>query len=1065
MSDSIPPSLLAIEALEPYTLTNSPKRVPQLPNNHLQSHPPATKQQGSSHFPPQASLCPETGAMQSYTEKYTGGKELATGAYEKEGDMEELILQLRIRVAVLENELKHKERERDEAVSACGTVVRYLGSSSGLMSGSGGTVMEDEIPARDDKLERLEQEVQKLKRENAVLWARIESRELGRDVAHLGAAVLGLETTGQSCVKEDSIPNQVSGEAKGKGKMVDADGCSRNMELVSRDRAFGLSPQHPKNQGAETILTTPTKLEKSTSSFDRQKVRFTSDDVDLATAAWGKSMVSGSTTVPNSPVPPAVSSSYAPFSSKDVGFQSLDEILGPEGSDQPPPPGPITAPIQAPQVLEEGPGIDEEVEEQMKAMTSLEDLPIPTVLKTGFDLKGSFRGQDYDYSLAPRDYKNFNRFTSSHDSRSSHSRHISMSNSSFETPKTFNGVEDIWSSPKEREAAINIYLRHSDPRDRGKFADFFQYGICYVPSGADSNHFRTILISNLPMDTELRDVLARVRGGEIVSANLLDTEKLTGSKTALVQFLNDDAVEAYLFYTQTHAVRFGSSKQKAHITLVTTPTWPLTAGTLRCMIQLGQTRCLAIPNFSYSSYSLDALKRDLEFYPGFHGRAIVDLWLDEQQTLHLQYASVRTAGSAYGILSSWNVYRQLKLEVFFTPDPCAGSVEELELPLPQRSPMLLYTDLPSPGNLRTESRSERQGGERVSEGVLGDERKKSAALANQRVEIPSFAGERFTSSSWADEVIEEAEGDSGDTLLPLDQPIEYPALLPNTSAQPFGEKWSAQNAVGQTVMMENLNQVMASKEHGFRKPPIGLAGSKYASLVPGFEDLPSVPQAKKLPIGMALSSDSEESPTSKDNEKSDTKNAGAAGVQPRAAFPRSTISSSPVEQQGQTAEDSGLRTPPRVNLESLLQSSPSASLPSPSKPWASQFSSFTHGIPKHQASTLSVSKKEEHQGTHRSHAELNTRDMSKAGRVPDADVPEFTLPSPISPFVSSRRPTGMHPGMHNSKNEHFILAVQKLEDPFTGPFNHPKLGMNSKQDEVGVRNPDEIALDMDGACE
>ena len=84
------------------------------------------------------------------------------------------------------------------------------------------------------------------------------------------------------------------------------------------------------------------------------------------------------------------------------------------------------------------------------------------------------------------------------------------------------------------------------------------------------------MLGNLPVVTEMRDVLARIRGGEVLSASLLDTVKITGSMSARVVFRYEASAKEYVLYAKQHPIVFGDGdeEQEAEVTLLNTPTYP-----------------------------------------------------------------------------------------------------------------------------------------------------------------------------------------------------------------------------------------------------------------------------------------------------------------------------------------------------------------------------------------------------------------------------------------------------------------------------------------------------------
>ena len=150
--------------------------------------------------------------------------------------------------------------------------------------------------------------------------------------------------------------------------------------------------------------------------------------------------------------------------------------------------------------------------------------------------------------------------------------------------------------------------------------------------------------------------------------------KLTGGLTGRVVFAHESAASKYVLHAQQSPITFGDSNQVADVTLISTPTWPLKISTRNKLNAVHHTRCLHLPMFPTHS-SLHTLERDIACGNGFRNDALLEVYVDEEQTLHLEFSSVGAAGSAFAILTSWPLYRGLVVEG--GSDPCEGGLEEL----------------------------------------------------------------------------------------------------------------------------------------------------------------------------------------------------------------------------------------------------------------------------------------------------------------------------------------------------------------------------------------------------
>lgn len=233
-----------------------------------------------------------------------------------------------------------------------------------------------------------------------------------------------------------------------------------------------------------------------------------------------------------------------------------------------------------------------------------------------------------------------------------------------------------------------------------------------------------------------------------MKAVLLDTMKLTGGMTCLVQFLKEASADDYLSYTAAHPISFGGDNKVASISLIETPTYP-NYSTFHSMRELLQTRFIAINEFP-KHISISKLERDIACNNKLRADSLIEIYLDDEGTLHLEFSSVQAAGSSYGILSGWHIYKHL--EVYFERDSCTGPVEELELPVRPRhsmTPRIRYEPPMTPASTVP-----------VQQPVVPAQRQPLAALVNQTVAIPTFSGKRIKSTNnWADEVNDEVDDD------------------------------------------------------------------------------------------------------------------------------------------------------------------------------------------------------------------------------------------------------------------------------------------------------------------
>lgn len=167
-------------------------------------------------------------------------------------------------------------------------------------------------------------------------------------------------------------------------------------------------------------------------------------------------------------------------------------------------------------------------------------------------------------------------------------------------------------------------------------------------------------------------LLDKVRGGIIISAKLLNTTTITGSNTALITFLHERAAMLFEDYAMQHSLTFAGHRVK--VELLSKPTWPTSIPLKKAIYDHGHTRCLTVRNFP-RNISPEALRRDLHVCSVMVTDRIESMCMRTDSVLELRFESIWTAGKAYGILTSWRVYRQCKVE--FSPDPCAQPLDIL----------------------------------------------------------------------------------------------------------------------------------------------------------------------------------------------------------------------------------------------------------------------------------------------------------------------------------------------------------------------------------------------------
>lgn len=801
-----------------------------------------------------------------------------------------LITEQRIRIAVLENDVKTSSRGKEDAVNASVITAQTLGAAFGKVKSCCRVIHEPSSWDSDDGLQNLKRKLEALQKENQFLRAKDRGSRYGADLRESASDEEPTPpppiTPRHRLARRRSIQNQFSSTlsapiAKGKGKekillhptiLFGTELNSSTSDVLEKKlvRVEGMRKMYEKDKPVtprEMRLaerSAPT-LQMSTASEPELRAKIVS--------GWDESFISSApiSTIPNTPV--ANPSSSNPdlqladtfrISNEmiDVGMESLDDILGDEY-----PGGPKIMPGDA--LLSEIESDLEALEPQIaKAMENLKNFRAPRVLKTGTGLEKSFRGAEYDHTVP--------QFVLHRDGMSNYNRFVAVSTVDAYSALS---VRKLWGSDEEREKYAEDHKKGT-AKNGVKYPDVFRYGIQYVPEEDDENYIRTVSIRNLPSVITLREVLTRVRGGSITDAVLMDTRKIMGgAMSAMVKFVEDYDAQSFANYAAQHPIVFGEDGEErtAEITLIPTPTFPPSQGMKKRMALSRNTRCLAVLDVP-ESLSFSKLQHDLAFQIARRADCLLEIYLDENNTLHLEFSNMSIAGSSFGILTNWTAYYGLK--VVYEPDPCAGLLEELALPVPPRPPMLPHSRSPSPPYVpfHNDSSSDelrvsfaRVGNNILQQQVLQQQRKGLAALPNQKVSIPSFSSSNIKCSSWADEVIDESESsDRQPTSLLTHNPSCHPhpehdehdepphshsdvllnSPIEGVSSLDTNSKMGVDRIVEMT-MAENLHHLMRESPSSFRRAPAGLAASRYATVVPGFEDrlpTPYTSRNKRSPL-------------------------------------------------------------------------------------------------------------------------------------------------------------------------------------------------------------------------
>ena len=232
-------------------------------------------------------------------------------------------------------------------------------------------------------------------------------------------------------------------------------------------------------------------------------------------------------------------------------------------------------------------------------------------------------------------------------------------------------ISETFKSIREREDAASLNRFNGGPNGL-LYPDIFKYGVHFIPLDSERDVYRTIVISNLSPDTNLGTLLNHVRGGSVIDAQLLDTVKITGKKSALIIFLHEHAALAFEDYTKENPITINGIVAQVH--LVSTPTWPIRLPIRNAIFDHQHTRCLKVFNLpkQISAYKFRA---DLNAHMNTKYDHITYMQKATDGSVEIHLSSIDWAGRAYGMLSTYRAYQDCT--PLFSPDPCARPLETL----------------------------------------------------------------------------------------------------------------------------------------------------------------------------------------------------------------------------------------------------------------------------------------------------------------------------------------------------------------------------------------------------
>lgn len=216
-------------------------------------------------------------------------------------------------------------------------------------------------------------------------------------------------------------------------------------------------------------------------------------------------------------------------------------------------------------------------------------------------------------------------------------------------------------SDEERKASI----RESSPKSR--FLGFYQHGLVFMPRESDDNVYRTVAITNLPLNMKLKTLFKGILGGGVYSAHLMNMERSAGFHMAIVTFVYERAASAYAGFAADGGVYFEG--QRAKVTLLKTATYPMPAAMEKDIFTEDHTRCLSICGPSDANRFVHVVNYIQSQFPMLFELGDT---VDENETETELTVRLNSIAAAQTIMLSLSSAPWLSgCDVDFAPDPCA----------------------------------------------------------------------------------------------------------------------------------------------------------------------------------------------------------------------------------------------------------------------------------------------------------------------------------------------------------------------------------------------------------
>ncbi|KAF1981862.1 hypothetical protein K402DRAFT_218678 [Aulographum hederae CBS 113979] len=255
-------------------------------------------------------------------------------------------------------------------------------------------------------------------------------------------------------------------------------------------------------------------------------------------------------------------------------------------------------------------------------------------------------------------------------------------------------------SPYNSARALVIHRKSASATPSGEnlFPSYFKHGVTYTN---DFDTWRTVIIDNLPPGLPLKALLSKIRGGKILSSNMLDTTSITGYATAMIVFARESDACRFTEYCNDRPLLFpyanmkkiqikeqegndkgkdiatGEVKLQARVTHLSSPTYPLPNRVMGAVSHQQATRRLMVTNLP-PRISQKSFREALKPAPELQRDEILDMHSEGSHAngdfiIDIVFSSVDAALRARQKLLAWHVFEGC--QVSFERDECEGVLD------------------------------------------------------------------------------------------------------------------------------------------------------------------------------------------------------------------------------------------------------------------------------------------------------------------------------------------------------------------------------------------------------